>query len=119
MPYDIVIGNIDLANLGMILDFKSKSIYWNGIEVSMRGTTYYDSKDKMFSIFMEISEPEEVQKASKRVISIIDSTYEKENLPNIIMEHCSNLSKEKKNSLLKLLLKYELFTFRTHAESES
>ena len=83
-PYNIIIGNVILANLGMILDFKSRLIIWDSIEVSIKGINYYDSKDKMFETFIEIKEPEEVQQASKRVNNILYATYKKAYLPNII-----------------------------------
>ena len=49
---------------------------------------------------MEITEPEEVQQASKRVNNILDAIYEKADLPNIISEYCIHLNTEEKNSLL-------------------
>ena len=50
LPYNIIIGNVSLANLGIILYFKSRSIIWDSIEVFMKGINYYDSKDKCLEL---------------------------------------------------------------------
>ena len=45
--------------------------------------------------------------ATDRVEGILDATYEKADLPNVINENCSHLSSENKAKLLHLLQKFE------------
>ena len=45
--------------------------------------------------------------ATDRVEGILDATYEKADLPNVINENCSHLSSENKAKLLRLLQKIE------------
>jgi hypothetical protein len=56
----------------------------------------------------QAQEPISTQKATKRVIEIIDAKYDKSNLPEIVKDTCPHLEPSRQNMLLLLLLDYEL-----------
>jgi hypothetical protein len=55
-------------------------------------------------------EPESTRNATKRVVEILGTKYDKADLPSIVKNNCAHLSTPHQSSLLTLLLKYkELF----------
>jgi hypothetical protein len=56
---------------------------------------------------VQAQEPVSTQKATKRVIEILDAKYDKPNLPEIVKDNCSHLEPSQRQKLLSLLLDYE------------
>jgi hypothetical protein len=98
--FDLIIGRDLLSELGIILNFQELTITWEHAVCRMK------PQDCTHSTHYHIDDPEAVQQDSKRLKKILDAKYEKANLPKII-EGYSHLNKEQKNSLLKLLIKFE------------
>jgi hypothetical protein len=57
---------------------------------------------------VQAQEPVSTQKATKRVIEILEAKYDKANLPEIVKDNCSHLEPSQQEKLLSLLLDYEL-----------
>ena len=52
--------------------------------------------------------PVSTKDGTKRVIEILDAKYDKADLPAIIRDNCSHLTPSHRESLLSLLLKYDM-----------
>ena len=61
----------------------------------------------MHAIFQLATEPKTVQQATERVSRILDASYEKANLVEVVKKHCCHLSKDRCEEILKLLLQFE------------
>jgi len=53
------------------------------------------------------SEPVGTRNATKRVIEILDAKYDKANVPSIVRDNCSHLTRLQRDKLLSLLLEHE------------
>jgi hypothetical protein len=53
-------------------------------------------------------EPQSTQDATKRVMRILDTKYQKADLQSIVKDKCKHLSADQQKKLLQLLIKYEL-----------
>jgi len=52
-------------------------------------------------------EPESTQNATKRVVEILDTKYDKAGIPGIVRDNYKHLKPSERDSLLTLLLKFE------------
>ncbi len=111
--YDLIIGKQTLHDIGTVLDFKEKTITIDDILLPMRNISNLQLKSsisaalKLNSSFAQ--EPASTRNATKCVVEILDSKYDKADLPSIVKNNCAHLSTPHRNSLLALLLKYEKF----------
>jgi len=105
MPYDVVIGTKGLASMKMVLDYDDLIMRWEEKEVFMKDK-HFLTKENMLATYMDSTEPESVGKASKRVMRILDATYNKADLKSII-DSCTYLTSEYCEKLFKLLKKFE------------
>jgi hypothetical protein len=105
-----------LHNIGLVLDFKEKTITKDGILLRillpMRNIVNLQLKPSVTRALMhktcQAQEPVSIRNATKRVIEILDAKYDKANLPAIVKDNCSHLTPLQRDKLLSLLLKYEL-----------
>ncbi len=112
--YNLIIGKQTLHDIGAVLSFKEKTITTDEILLSMRNINNIQLKSsisralKFDSNFAQ--EPESTPNATKRMVEILDTKYDKADLPSIVKNNCMYLSMPHQNLLLALLLKYkELF----------
>ena len=143
--FDLILGVETLVKFGVILDFKRKVLTIDHHELTMRPLGAFSNIKKLYRIakgsddLLRISpnitpksqfpkappDPIKVRNATDRVEGILDATYEKADLPNVINENYSHLSSENKAKLLRLLQKFEelfdgtLGNFQTDAVSFS
>ena len=109
--YDIILGKQTLHDLGVVLDFKEKTITIDEILLPMRNINNLQLKTsisralKLNTSFSQ--EPASTQGATKRVVEILDAKYAKADLPAIVRDNCKHLSPSERESLLSLLLKFE------------
>jgi hypothetical protein len=101
-PYDMVLGQDVITELGINLDFKSQQIKWGKLGVDMKEPNFI-SKDQRSFTFYESTEPKAVREDTKHATRILDANYEKANIPNLV-EECSHLNKEEQNKLLEVLV---------------
>ena len=110
LEYDAIIGRDLMSSLGLDILFSKKSVAWEGIEIPMidfRQLKKYKLSRKEFKAFMEnTKEPIVTEQATKRVIKILDSNYQKANLQQVV-NGATHLNKKQKKWLHNLLLKYE------------
>jgi hypothetical protein len=112
--YDLIIAKQTLHDIGVVLDFKEKTITIDDNLLPMRNINNLQLKSSIFRAFKLNSnyaqEAESTRNATKHVVEILDAKYDKADLPSIVKNNCMHPSTPHWNSLLALLLKYkELF----------
>jgi hypothetical protein len=110
--YDLIIGKQTMYNLGVVLDFQEKTIKIGKIVLPMRNIANLQLKPQITRALREntcfAQEPISTRSATKRVVEILDTKYEKADLPAIIRENCSHLKASDRKKLLSVLIRFEL-----------
>jgi hypothetical protein len=109
--YDLIIGKQTMHDLGVKLDFQEKTITIDEVLLPMRNIANLQLRPRITRALRENScfaqEPISTRSATKRMVKISDTKYEKADLPAIIRENCSHLTANKREKLLSVLLKFE------------
>ncbi len=109
--YNLLTGKQTLQDIGAVLDFKEKTITIDSILLPMRNIINLQVKPSVTRVLklnaFQAQEPISTQKATKRVIEILDAKYDKANLPEIIKDTCPHLTPSQQDKLLSLLLDFE------------
>ncbi len=109
--YDLIIGKQTMHNLGMKSDFQEKIITIDKILLLMRNIANLQLKPRITRALREntcfAQEPISTHSATKRMVKILDTKYEKADLPAIIRENCSHRTAFDREKLLSVLLKME------------
>ena len=104
----MIIGRDLLQALKMIIDFEYQGIRWDDVSIPMNRTKLVKGKKKeLHAIFQLATEPKTVQQATERVLRILDASYEKANLVEVVNKHCCHLSKDRRGKILNLLRQFE------------
>ena len=98
--YDLIIGRNILRELGIILDFANNKTMWENVEIPMKPLDC--TKREHFSI----RDSSRVHNETKRIKKILDATYSKANLSQLVHD-LNYLNKSKQEKLLSFLRKYE------------
>ena len=99
-----------MKELGIVLDFKAKSITIDEITLPMRNINHLQGHSILRVLKLNNSlakEPISTQDATKRAVRILDAKYNKADLQSIVKNNCKHLSADQQNKLLQLLIKYE------------
>ena len=106
----MIIGRDLMANLKLDILFSSQKVSWEGIEIPMidfRTLRKYKLNKKEFKAFVQhTQEPVSTEKATKRVIKILDAHYAMADL-EAVAQSATHLTAEQKQMLYQLLKKYE------------
>jgi hypothetical protein len=109
--YDLIIGKQTLHNIGAVLNFREKTITIDSILLPIRNIVNLQVKPSVTRALkhnaFQAQEPISTQKATKRVIGILDAKYDKADLPEIVRTYCPHLMPSERDMLLSLLLNYE------------
>ena len=98
--YDVIIGRETLRKLGIVLDFKKSVTIWNNVTIPMKPANC--TKKEHFAI----RDSKRVHSETKRIKKILDASYKKANLKDIV-EALTYLNKIKQDKLFSFLKKYE------------
>jgi len=94
--YDLIIGKQTLHDIGAVLDFREKTITIDSILLPMRNIVNLQVKPSVTRALkhnaFQAQEPISTQKATKRVIGILDAKYDKADLPEIVRISCPHLT---------------------------
>jgi hypothetical protein len=94
--FDLIIGKQSMHNLGVKLDFQNKTITIDEILLPMRNIANLQLKPRITRALREntyfAQEPISTRIKTKCVVEILNSKYEKADLPAIIRENCSPTS---------------------------
>jgi hypothetical protein len=108
--YDLIIGKQTLHNLGVVLDFKGKTIQIDEILLPMRYITNLQLKPSITRAPRHNScltqKPVSTCSATKCMVEKLDSKYEKEDIPAIMRENRSHLNVSDREKQLLMLLKF-------------
>ncbi len=100
--YDLIIGKQTLHDIGAVLDFQEKTITIDGILLPMRNIVNLQLKPSVTRALWhntcQAQEPISTQTATKRVIEILDAKYVKADLPAIVRDNCSHLTRVNERS---------------------
>jgi hypothetical protein len=95
----------------VVLDFKEKTIAMYSILLPMKNIVTLQLKPSIARALRQntylAQEPVGTCNATKRVIEILDATYDKADLPAIVRNNCFHLEPSHQEKLLSLLLEYE------------
>jgi len=109
--FDLILGKATLHELGVVLDFKEKTIQIDEILLPMRNIAKLQLKPCITRALnhnaLHAKEPVSTRNATKHVVEILDAKYEKADFPAIVRENCSHLSASERERLLSMLLKFE------------
>jgi hypothetical protein len=109
--YDLIIGKQTMHDLGVKLDFQEKTITIDEILLPMRNIANLQLKPRITRALREntcfAQEPISMRSATKCMVKILDTKYEKADLPAIIRENCSHLTASNREKLLSVLLKFK------------
>ena len=93
--YDLIVGKETMHELGVVLDFKEKTIPIDKILLPMRNIMNLQLKPSIFRALAAnaclAQEPVSTRTATKRVVEILDAKYEKADIPTVVRENCSHL----------------------------
>ena len=109
LHYDMIIGRDLLKQLGMVLDFQKETNKWDlKTTIPMQGYAKLRkfSGKEIKKMIQSTKEPIMTQKATNRIIIILDSNYHKANLCQV-MAKATHLSDSEHSKLYNLLLQYK------------
>ena len=121
--FDMIIGVETLTKFGVILDFSSKTLTIDHHTITMRPLDAFSSvktlnhvakreiiltNDPHLQFPKAPPDPLAVRQETERTMGILDATYEKADLSQVIQKNCAHLNYSQKATLLKLLQKYEV-----------
>ena len=84
LDYDMIIGRDLLQALKAIIDFESQAIEWDDVSISMNRTKLSKNKRKELCADFQYTDTKTIQQATERVSCILDATYEKANLVEVV-----------------------------------
>ncbi len=93
--YNLILGTETMKELGIVLDFKAKTITIDEIILPMRNI--YNLQDASTLRVLKLNhslamEPQSTQDAIKRATRILDAKYSKADLQSVVRDNCKHLS---------------------------
>ncbi len=110
LQYDLILGTETMKVLGIVLDFKAKTITIDEIILPMRNINLLQGASTLQALKLNNSlamEPKSTLNTTKGVSQILDAKYNKADCQSIVRDNCKHLSAKHQKKLLQLLKKYE------------
>ena len=108
--FDLIIGCNSMEKLGIVLDFKAKTITIDEIILPMKNIERLTNESKVqraWALSNALAhEPISTELATQRAVKILDANYKKADLQTVT-ENCEHLNSVEKDKLLELLKKFE------------
>ena len=108
----MVLGRDLMYKLGMDISFENKNISWEGIIIPMRDFNklkkYNMSKLELKAFISESAEPVVTEKATKRIIKILDANYQKADL-RLVAQQATHLNPRQTEMFYNLLINQRIF----------
>jgi hypothetical protein len=92
--YDLILGIKTMKKYGIILNFKDKMITVDEVKLQMQNINYLQGFSTLHLLRLNQSlamEPQSTQDATKRVMWILDTKYQKTDLQSIVRDNCKHL----------------------------
>ncbi len=99
-----------MQKYGIILDFKNNMITIDEVKLPMQNFNYLQGSSTLRALKLDHSlamELQSTQDATKRVMRILDTKYQRADLQSIARNNCKHISTDQQKKLLQLLQKYE------------
>ena len=107
LGYDMIVGRDLMTSLGIQIDFQDKKLKWDGAELEMRDfNSKTPSRKEIKATLQRTAEPAVTKEATSRMVRILDSTYEKADLQEVV-QLAKHISSQQRSMLYQLLQKYE------------
>jgi hypothetical protein len=110
--FDLIFGVESFSKLGIVLDFRTKTITVDESILPMQNINNLSTAAKIERTWsvnnsIMLHEPESTLDVTNRVVGILDAKYEKADLRSVVDEHCKHLPLHDQNKWLDLLTEYE------------
>jgi hypothetical protein len=108
--FDLIIGCKSMKELGIVLDFKRKTVTIDEIILPMRNINSLNrtrTKAAWAHNNTRAQEPQSTEEATQRMVRILDAKYEKADLQAVVRDNCSHLNPIQQGKLLELLTEFE------------
>jgi hypothetical protein len=109
LQYDLILGTQTIKELGILLDFKAKTITIDEIILPMRNINHLQGASMPHALKLNNSfamKPKSTQDAAKCANWILDAKYNKADFKSITKDNSKHLSANQQKKLLQLLMKY-------------
>ena len=107
LGYDMIVGRDLMTSIGIQIDFQNKMLRWDGVELEMRDfSSTTPTRKEIKATLQKAAEPVVTKEATSRLVKILDSTYEKADLRQVV-EQAAHINSQQKEMLYQLLVKYE------------
>ncbi len=102
--YDLIIGKQSLHDICAVLDFKEKTITIDSTHLPMRNIVNLQLKPSITRALRhntcQAQEPVSTRNGTKRILEILDTKYDKADLPAIVWDNSSHLKPSHREKLL-------------------
>jgi len=109
--FDLIIGCNSMESLGIVMNFKDKTITIDEIILPMRNIQELTKKPKVKEAWAMSNvlahEPISTELATQRAVKILDANYTKADFQVVLEENCNHLNSVEKNKLLEVLKRFE------------
>jgi hypothetical protein len=101
-PYDIILGLDFMTELGLVVDFSTRTIKWDESIMEMKPRGSLDNKETLELLYSMTQEPTVLQKAEERQNRILDADYSKVELKDYTdsLDYMSKSEQEKLREVL-------------------
>jgi hypothetical protein len=109
LQYDLILGYETMKELGIVLDFKSKTITIDEITLPMRNINLLQGSSMLSVLKLNNSsakEPLSTLDATKRGTPILDAKHAKADFQLIVKNYSKHLSADHQKKVLQLLVKF-------------
>ena len=107
LGYDMIIGCDLMTALGTTIDFESKMLCWEGAKLEMKEfSSKTPTRKEINAVLKKAAEPEVTKQATSRLVKILDSTYGKPDLQEVVKQ-AKHINSQQQSMLYDLLKKYE------------
>ncbi len=111
LQYDLILGKETMKELGILLDFKAKTIAIDETILQLRSINHLQGAMMLFELKLNnsfASEPHSTQDVTRYATQILDTKYNEADLQSIVKENSKHLSTDQQKKILQLLRIYEL-----------
>jgi hypothetical protein len=114
--FDLILGCNSMERLGVVMDFKNKTITIDEIILPMRNMS---KVKEAWAVSNALShEPISTEQATQHAMKTLDASYKKADLQAVV-DTCTHLNSAEKDKLLELLKIFEQFFDRTLGHSKT
>ena len=105
--YDMLLGGDLCTELGLLIDYNDNKVHWDNTDTPMVDRDVFRRNNVLFhELYENTFDSEPVKQATSRMTKILDNTYHKANLLEIV-DKCQHLTLNERKQLYEVLRKHE------------